>query len=311
MSVSGLVGECVDMLLSKARENNDELLSYVDPGIPESLIGDEFRLKQIILNLLSNAIKFTKDGNISIDVACAEKTDRNYLLRFSVADTGIGMSEEFLGKIFTPFEQEDNFLSRRYVGSGLGLSISHNLVTLMGGSMEVYSKLGEGSRFVFTIRFEGIAEDQSYLLNNDDFTEEGVSIAGKKLLLADDIEINRAIVIELLADCGVKIDEAVDGEEAVDKFMNSPLHYYDCILMDIQMPKLDGYNATQSIRRSHREDCDVPIIAMTANALKEDIDHALESGMNDHLAKPIDFELCIKTVKKYCTIKSTHHNKDT
>lgn len=300
IGVAELINECVNMLLLKAQENNVALLSYVDPCIPERLIGDEFRIKQIVINLVSNAIKFTKDGKVSIDVTCAEKTDNFCLIHFTVTDTGIGISEEFLSKIFTPFEQEDTFLSRRYGGSGLGLSISHNLASLMGGSLEVRSKLGEGSRFIFSAPLECVPAETEELQANDDIQVE-ISIAGKRLLLVDDVEINRIIVKEIFSKSGIEIEEAVDGEEALDKFMRSSLHYYDCILMDVQMPKMNGYETTRAIRQCGRADCTVPVVAMTANALKEDVECALESGMNDHIAKPIDFELCMKKVKKYCT----------
>lgn len=299
MDVSKLIGECVSMLSLKAEENGNELISYVDPSIPGRLSGDEFRIKQIVINLISNAIKFTKDGKISVSVTCAGKTGHETLLAFSVADTGIGMSEEFLEKIFTPFEQEDSFLSRRYEGSGLGLSISHNLVSLMGGSMEVHSKPGEGSRFVFTIKFESLpAEAEDSVEGSHD--EEEFSITGKRLLLVDDIEINRIIIREVFLGSGAEIEEAADGEEALEKYTKSSPFYYDCILMDIQMPKMDGYKTTMAIRQTQRADCYIPIIAMTANALKEDVDYALEIGMTDHIAKPVDFDLCIKIVKKYC-----------
>jgi len=304
LNIYELIDECVSMLGLKANENNNELTQYVSPEIPRALIGDEFRIKQVIFNLLSNAIKFTTDGKISVEVICAEKNDKNYTLRFTVADTGIGMSKEFLGKIFTPFEQEDNFLSRRYAGSGLGLSISRNLVTLMGGDMEVQSELGCGSTFIFNISFKIADEEHKLIQENDDLGEDDISISGKRILLADDIEINRLIVLEVFGEYDIKIDEASDGCEAVEKFMNSPVNYYDCILMDIQMPKMDGYKATAEIRKSSREDNRIPIIAMTANALKEDVDQALESGMNDHLAKPIDFDLCVQKVKKYCAKKT-------
>ena len=303
MNVFELIGECVNMLLLKAQESNNKLVSHVEPGIPTRLVGDAFRVKQVVINLLSNAVKFTQDGTISVDVACLETNEQGCLLEFSVTDTGIGMSETFLGRIFTPFEQEDSFLSRRYAGSGLGLSISHNLVTLMGGDMNVQSELDKGSRFVFTVPFEMASGEETHGEPSSDKPEEYVSIVGKRLLLVDDIEINRMIVIEILANTGVEIEEAADGEEALAKFLNAPVGHYDCILMDIQMPKLDGYKTTVAIRQSPREDRDTPIIAMTANALKEDIDLAMACGMNGHLAKPIDFELCVQTVRKFCTEK--------
>jgi len=299
MDIHGLINECVSMLMLRAQENRDELLPVIDAAIPACVIGDEFRIKQILINLLSNSCKFTENGTIKIEAECLDKNDYDCTVRFTVIDTGIGMTEAFLTKIFTPFEQEDSFLSRRYEGSGLGLSISHNLVSLMGGTMNVVSEPDKGSCFTFVIKFEIASVGEIQTQEADDSDDEGVSLDGMRLLLVDDIEINRAIVLEVLSDSGLTIDEAADGVEAYEKYLNSPLNHYDIILMDIQMPKMDGYKTTVAIRGSERPDRGLPIIAMTANALKEDVDRAIESGMDNHLAKPIDFDLCIKTIKKY------------
>jgi len=311
MDIHGVINECVSMLALKAQENSNELLPRVDAAIPARVIGDEFRIKQILINLLSNSCKFTESGTIRVEAHCLEKSERDCTVRFTVADTGIGMTEAFLKKIFTPFEQEDSFLSRRYEGSGLGLSISHNLVALMGGAMDVTSEPGNGSCFEFSIVFEIASGEETEVQDHESASDDGISLSGMRLLLVDDIEINRAIVIEVLSGSGLRIDEASDGEEAVKKYLDSPPGYYDCILMDVQMPHMDGYMATEAIRRAQREDKDVPIIAMTANALKEDVDRALECGMNGHLAKPIDFTLCINTVKKHCTRRPDNWSNET
>ena len=300
MDINRLIEECVSMLTLRVQENNNELQTRIDASIPPRVIGDEFRIKQIMLNLLSNSCKFTENGVISIEADCVENNERGCTVLFAVTDTGIGMTGAFLKRIFTPFEQEDSFLSRRYEGSGLGLSISNNLVNLMGGAMKVESEPDEGSRFEFAIYFELAPNEIVEEHEIADQADEDVSLDGIRILLVDDIEINRVIVKEVLSDTGLVIDEAADGEEALEKYFGSPLHYYDCILMDVQMPKMDGYKATKAIRNSRRQDNDTPIVAMTANALKEDVDAALESGMNSHLAKPIDFDLCIKTIQKYC-----------
>ena len=302
MDIDALVNECTSMLQLRAKENNNELTTFVDSKIPALVIGDEFRIKQILINLLSNSSKFTENGTISMVATCLKSSKDECTVRFSVTDTGIGMSEDFLKKIFTPFEQEDSFLSRRYEGSGLGLSISNNLVGLMGGKMTVTSELRHGSRFVFTLTFKIASGENNELNETEDIEDENLSIEGKRLLVVDDVEINRAIVIELLSGNNLIIEEAADGEEALAKYLNSEIGYYDCILMDIQMPKMDGYKTTKAIRETNRDDNNVPVVAMTANALKEDIEHTYECGMNDHLAKPIDFDLCIKTVKKYCNL---------
>jgi len=308
MRLKRAVEECVELLSLRAEESGIALVSSIDATLPETLVGDEFRIRQILINLLSNAVKFTTEGKVSLDVAVIERDTDKCTVRFLVADTGIGMSEEFLKKIFTPFEQEDSFLSRRYVGSGLGLSISYNLAALMGGGMTVKSKLGEGSRFEFTIPFD-IAQAPADEINGEDESVENtkISLQEKRILLADDIDVNRMIVIEIFADTGADLEEVCDGEEVVQKFLKSPVGYYDCILMDIQMPKIDGYTAAAGIRKSDRADNNIPIIAMTANALKEDIDYARSAGMNDHIAKPIDFDICLKKVRHWCNeyIKQT------
>ena len=300
MDLRAVAQECIELLESKASEKNIALVSSVDPGIPQTLIGDEFRIKQILINLLSNSVKFTVEGQVSLDVTVVRRDDKSITLLFAVTDTGIGMSEEFLTKIFTPFEQEDSFLNRRYEGSGLGLSISYNLAVLMNGGMSVTSKLGEGSRFEFHIPFEITDCVEKAEDIDDDDSGDDISLEGKTILVVDDIEINRLIVCEFLSDTSITIEEAVDGEDAYNKYTQSPVGYYNCILMDIQMPTMDGYASTQAIRNSDRADNNLPIIAMTANALKEDIDNAIASGMNDHIAKPVDFDVCIKMVKKYC-----------
>ncbi|MCL2676179.1 MAG: response regulator, partial [Firmicutes bacterium] len=246
-------------------------------------------------------VKFTTEGQVAFDISVMTHGTDFCAARFTISDTGIGMSDSFLQKIFKPFEQEDSFLSRRYAGSGLGLSISHNIVTLMGGEMTVDSKLGEGSKFVFTIPFETAKASETVEKTAVQADIKG-SLRGKRILLADDIEINREIVLELFADTGAQIEEADNGEEAYQKFADSPVGYYDCVLMDIQMPKMDGYTATRAIRGLSRVDANIPIIAVTANALSEDIEHARASGMNDHIAKPIDFDVCFKTVKQWCGI---------
>ena len=298
LNIAEIVGECVSMLMQRAGDNNNRLLQKVDPGIPFALTGDEFRIKQILLNLLSNSVKFTKDGEISTEVRCLETNGKKYTLEFTVTDTGIGMSKDFLGRIFTPFEQEENYLSRNYQGTGLGLSISNNLVALMGGTMKVESELNKGSRFTFILDFDPAEYKPAASVKAEISQDTAISLAGRKILLVDDIEINRSIIIEVLGGTGLEIDQASDGEEGLNKYLKSPPGHYNCILMDVQMPRMDGYKATAAIRGCGRDDCNLPIIAMTANALKEDITAALESGMNGHLAKPIDFELCIKLINK-------------
>ena len=300
MHLRPVIEECLELIKEQVKINSVILVSSIDADLPETLIGDGFRIRQILINLLSNAVKFTQRGQVLLDVTLVELSMDKCMVAFAITDTGIGMSEDFLLKVFVPFEQEDTFLSRRYEGSGLGLSISYNLVELMGGKIEVESKLGEGSRFTCMIPFNTtkmeVKKEKTITLGIEH------SLKGKRILLVDDVEINRIIVREVFANTGAELEEACDGEEAYQKFIQSPARYYDCIFMDIQMPKMDGYTTTGAIRASERSDSNIPIIAMTANALKEDIDSAIAAGMNDHAAKPIDFDDCISMAARWCNL---------
>ena len=255
-----------------------------------AIMGDRLRLKQILLNLLGNSVKFTnKGGQIQLLVEVVEQGSADISLRFSVCDNGIGMSEEQKSNLFIAFEQGDSSIALNYGGTGLGLAISQNLVRAMGGEIIVESVLEKGSTFNFIIKFQQTKLVE--IVPNGEMQIEDLDLAGKHILLAEDIEINRVILMELLKETGVEIEEAVDGEQALQMFEQSAIHYYDLIFMDIQMPNMNGYQATDAIRRLNRADAkSVPIIAMTANAYREDIAQALESGMNGHVAKPMNLD---------------------
>lgn len=406
--------------------------------VSETVIGDSLRINQILLNLLSNAIKFTPaGGTICLTARQTPVKNRRTKLILIVEDTGIGMSEEFLHRLFTPFEQEDGTLSRKYSGTGLGMAITKNLTDLLGGSIHVKSKLGEGSTFTVELPLEvpedameakeyklenlkilvvdddvntcthaslllkkmGIDADwvqhgseavqmvrkaheaycdydvclidwkmpdmdgievtrrireelrtdtliiiisaydwsdikgearkagvnafvakplfesslyqtlSSVISSDSDVKEESICstplLSGKRILLAEDNELNREIAVELLKETCAKIDCAENGKEAVERFATSPSGYYNIILMDIQMPVMGGYEATRHIRSSHHADAlNIPILAMTANAFREDEEEALASGMNGHIAKPIDVNLLYGTVSEL--IKKQH-----
>jgi CheY-like chemotaxis protein len=267
--------------------------------IPEhGVMGDKLRLKQVLINLLGNAVKFTPEGgNISFLVDIISENEPSITCRFTVKDSGIGMTEEQIGKLFKAFEQADASIAQRFGGTGLGLSISQTLVGYMGGVINVQSVPGEGSAFDFTLTLQKTVIEEE---NECQVNAAPPNLTGKRLLIVDDIEINRTILGAILADTNAEIIEAGDGQEAVDIFLSSPKKHFDLIFMDIQMPRMNGYQATEALRASGRSDAvSIPIIAMTANAYREDVERALASGMNGHLSKPIDICAIMKMLSSF------------
>jgi signal transduction histidine kinase/ActR/RegA family two-component response regulator len=290
--------EVKNIILQRCEEKHIQFEADFSGLADACVLGDKLRLKQVLINLLGNAVKFTPDqGSITFRANPLGGDDKQIRVRFQVSDTGIGMTPDQIAKLFTIFEQADQSISVRFGGTGLGLAISQNLVKLMGGLITVESSFGKGSAFEFTLDME-IAEPAADTPSPDSGAARDIS--GRRILLAEDIEINRTILLELLGDAKLKIDEARDGREALEKFAASPVAYYDLIFMDIQMPNMDGHEATRRIRALPREDAQsVPIIAMTANAYREDIDLALAAGMNGHLAKPIDIDQVMKVLNTW------------
>jgi signal transduction histidine kinase len=253
--------------------------------LPEmTVMADKLRLKQVLINILGNAVKFTKeDGAVDFTVTIKGESAAHVELSLTVSDTGIGMTPDQIEKLFTPFEQ-GSVNSMKHGGTGLGLAISQSLVQMMGGEISVTSIPGRGSVFSFHLAFEKAPALRE--------TGEPVTpnLLGKHILSVEDIELNRMVLSELLSETRAEIEEAVDGVEAVEKFKASPVGYYDFVFMDLLMPNMNGHDATRSIRNLDRPDAaTVPIVALSANAYQEDVDEALSSGMNGHLAKPINF----------------------
>ena len=284
----------------KISEKRQSLSVNIDANIPAALVGDSQRLAQVITNLLSNAVKFTPaEGNIKLGALLLSETDGVYEIQIEVVDDGIGISKSYQEKIFNAFEQADSGTSREYGGTGLGLVISKNIIEYMGGSIWVESEAGEGSRFVFT--FKAKKGEKAPVCGDERVEIAENEFAGKKLLIAEDIEINREILIALLEDTGIIIDCAENGQEAYNMVAESP-EKYDIIFMDMQMPKMDGLEATKHIRalplHSDRSE-ELIIIAMTANVFKDGIEACYASGMDDHIGKPLNIDAVIEKLRKY------------
>ncbi|MCL2704869.1 MAG: response regulator [Spirochaetaceae bacterium] len=263
-----------------------------DPAIPETLIGDRNRLYQVISSLLSNAIKFTPDhGSIKLKIS-GLKSDKEMLpLQFEVIDNGIGIPKEQKDKIFTLFEQADGGIDRKFAGVGSGLYLSKHIAGLMGGEISIDSEPGKGSRFIFTAKLKIKA------INID--SNASLSFKGKTALLAEDVEVNREIIIALLEETEIKIECATNGREALELFTAHP-DKFDIIMMDINMPVMDGIEATRQIRSLETpKGKEVPIIAVTANVLPEDVTEYIKAGMNDYVSKPVDFDILVHMLYKY------------
>jgi signal transduction histidine kinase len=295
-------------------EKQQQFTVNIDDRIPRFIIGDEQRLAQVITNLMSNAVKFTPEkGKIRIDafycgdgsgaISGVNAIGDDCELRIEIIDNGIGISPEHLDNLFHAFGQADSGISRKYGGTGLGLTISKRIIELMGGKIWVKSELGKGSKFSFTVKAK-------YSKRNDDLVNENSGKAdnqnvnytsnfpGKKMLIAEDIDINREILISILSGTEIEIDSVENGDEAVNVITAFP-DKYDIVLMDIQMPTMDGLEATRIIRKHGGRLKEIPIIAMTANVFKDDIEACTAAGMNGHLGKPLDIDKVLEVLNKW------------
>ncbi|MDR3295582.1 MAG: response regulator [Clostridiales Family XIII bacterium] len=284
--------EVVHIISPRCQEKQISFTQNASEAPNLRVIGDKLRLRQVLINILDNSVKYTPArGAISLRITAAEEGGNRTRVSFAVTDDGIGMNEEQISKLFTAFEHIDRSSAARLGGIGLGLAISQNLVNRMGGQIAVQSEPGKGSSFVFSVVLEHMAETDA----GWDTGGAAPDLSGKRILIVEDIEINRMILIELLEDTHAEMEEAEDGLLALEKFAASPEGYYDFIFMDIQMPNMDGYDCTRAIRALPRADAaTVPIIAMSANAYQEDIDKSILSGMGGHLAKPVDLDMVFR-----------------
>ena len=287
-ALGDLLNRVVGSVAAECSAKDLQLATEIAADIPSQLIGDPLRLSQVLLNLTGNAVKFTAHGKVTIAVSVKSRGLGDLVLRLAVSDTGIGVSEEQQHRLFLPFHQADTSITRRFGGTGLGLAIARRLAELMGGEAGVDSRMGLGSTFWFTARLElapggtaaaGQAGDGEMMV-----PAAMARLRGARVLLVEDNDMNQMIACELLREAGVQVDVVENGQVALERLAEFP---YDIVLMDMQMPVLDGIAATLAIRRDPAHD-ELPIVAMTANVLPVDRARCAEAGMNDFLAKPID-----------------------
>ena len=280
-----LVKEIVDTYSVISSEKNLTLIYDFNDCKQFDVVGDPLRLRQVLGNLLSNAIKFTEQGKVTLKIAQKHTSDKQFQCRFDITDTGIGLSQQQINHLFKSFHQADSSTTRKFGGTGLGLTICKQLVELMGGSISVSSIASKGSQFSFTLPFTIADYPNTSSTNQIKLSEQALDkLVNKHILLVEDNEVNQLIAQALLAELGVIVQTAENGIEALSLLRENE---FDLILMDLQMPVMDGYEATDKIRNELIL-TDTPVIALTANAMQDDIERCLKIGMNAHLAKPID-----------------------
>jgi len=278
------------MMLGRAKEKNLELVFSCDEDVPDTLLGDETRLTQIIINLVGNAIKFTNEGSVQVHGKVSKKDKENTLVEFSIIDTGIGIPKDKLATIFERFQQAESHTTRKYGGTGLGLSIAKQLIELQGGKLSVKSKLDEGSVFTFFISYKNTIEIQAPLVQIE--KKYALDELSKlNILLVEDNQLNVMLISSLFSENHLKFEVAENGKIGIQQLKENenstaPITNFDIILMDMEMPEMNGYEAVKIIRNKLKNN--VPIIAMTANAMAGEREKCLDLGMNDYISKPID-----------------------
>ncbi|WP_461256662.1 ATP-binding protein [Treponema sp. R80B11-R83G3] len=314
--LSAMIQRVVNIFEFRLEEKKQNFTVNLDPSLPKKIKTDDQRLAQVITNILGNAVKFTPEGgNITLSVRRLDQERDFCTLEIIISDTGIGISKEQQKKLFDSFVQVDSGIGRKFGGTGLGLAISKKIVELMQGEIKMESDIGKGASFIITIRVETVNDETqkpetagapAKEAHNAPDGEQEPDYHGKRILLVEDVEINREIVITVLEPLGLEIMEAEDGQKAYDIFRANP-DSFDLIFMDIHMPGIDGYEATRLIRAfDHPRAKTVPIIAMTANVFREDVERCLNAGMNDHVGKPLDFGVVSSVLKKYLIDKTVN-----
>ena len=298
-NLSEQINTVLDMFRPQIEEKQIRLEENLDLP-PDEVFVDALRFRRVMGNILGNAVKFTPaKGTITISARRKQISDSGYArYQFSISDTGVGITEEFMKKMYDAFERENSSTKTGYIGTGLGLSITKKLLDVMGGSISVKSKKGEGSTFTVDLPLKLVEHTPS-----GEIIEESKipKHSGEhRILLVEDIEINRMLAETILTESGFLVESVPDGSDAVEIIKSRPIWYYDLVLMDIQMPVMNGYEATRAIRALGREDTNIlPIIALSANAREEDKKMSLESGMNFHVAKPFDIAHLLSTIDEY------------
>ena len=295
----GILKEVTALLKLKAEEKGIDLLLDYAPTVPRTLIGDPGRIRQILINLVHNAIKFTEKGSVSIRIECERRERGTVNVRFSVADSGIGIPEEQLSSVFEKFTQGDTSTTRKHGGTGLGLTISKHLVEIMGGMIGLKSRSGEGSTFWFKISFP--FRDEAETVQEEEKEDRFPPPAADgpvhaRILVVEDHKVNQKMIQRMLEKLGSSVEVADNGEDAIRMVEQGT---YDLVFMDCQMPKMDGYEATSRIRRIEGPSRLIPIIAMTAHAMAGDREKCLRAGMDDYLSKPIQKGAVLDMIRKY------------
>lgn len=302
-----IVSELEHTFLIQAEQKQLEFRTTVDPDVHGYVFGDPFRLRQILINLVSNAIKFTHQGSIEV-LLQNHKDEQNCIsYYFAVKDSGIGISEKKLFELFSAFHQVDSSTTREYGGTGLGLAISQKIAHIMGGEIEVESLPEQGSCFSFILPFKKVTSDA--LDNNDHLRELSSEVTSVditenqyyKILITDDEPINQEVIKGILTNLGFQVDTADNGQQAFDKVLQGGTSHYDLILMDIQMPGMDGYETTRRIRQLG---INIPIVALSAHASSQASQASLDAGMNGYLSKPVQMDKLNRTLSKYLGLNS-------
>ncbi len=305
-SFAKALGQVNTMISGQCRDKGIEYECRVKGAVDDYYIGDDMKLRQVMLNILGNAVKFTPSGGtVTFVVEAVARFNGKTTLRLIIRDTGIGMSQEFLPRLFDAFSQEDSSSTNRYGSTGLGMAITRSIIELMNGTISVESEKHKGTTFTVTVTLtdcdrKTIREEEPALQPRKDEKplRETADLKGRRILLAEDVTVNAEIMMMVLSMREIQVDHAENGRIAVEMFEEHEEGYYDAVLMDMRMPEMDGLEATRRIRAMNRSDAKtIPIIALTANAFDEDVQHSMQAGLNAHLSKPVEPDILFETLE--------------